>query len=54
MWATCLRSASAGYHAGFQEGCYQKQTSSLDISIYQADVHEGQGSVSKWQHRGMV
>jgi hypothetical protein len=44
MWATCLRSASSGYHAEFIEGCYQKHTNPLncrtnssDISGYHAD-----------------
>jgi hypothetical protein len=40
MWATCLRSASSGYHAEFHEGCYQKQTSSSVISVYHTDFYE--------------
>jgi hypothetical protein len=57
MWATCPRSASAGYHSAFHEG-YQKQTnplncrtSSSDISGYHADFHEGHGTA--WQGNGM-
>jgi len=26
LWATCLHSASSGYHAEFHEDCYQKHT----------------------------
>jgi hypothetical protein len=54
MWATCPRSASSGYHAGFHEGCYQKQTSSSDISVYNADFHEGNGTVGERQGHGMA
>jgi hypothetical protein len=61
MWATCLRSASSGYHTEFHEGCYQKHThplkcraSSSDISGYNADLHEGHGTVGEWQVRGMA
>jgi hypothetical protein len=54
MWVTCPRSASSGYHAELHEGCYQKQTSSSDISVYHADFHEGHGSVGEWQGNGMV
>jgi hypothetical protein len=61
MWATCPLSASSGYHAEFQEGCYQKltnplncKTSSSDISGYHADFHEGHGTVGEWQGRGMA
>jgi hypothetical protein len=54
MWATCPRSASSGYHAEFHEGCYQKQTSSSDISVYHADFQEGHGTFREWQGRGMA
>jgi hypothetical protein len=54
MWATCQRSASSGYHAEFHEGCHQKQTTSLDISVHPADFHEGHGTVEEWQGRGMA
>jgi hypothetical protein len=54
-------SASSGYHAEFHESCYQKHTNPLnrrtrssDISGYQADFHEGQGTVGEWQGRGMA
>jgi hypothetical protein len=60
MWATCPRSASSGYHAEFHEDCYQKHTNSLncrnnssDISGYNAEFNEGQGTVGEWQGRGM-
>jgi hypothetical protein len=60
MGATCLRSASSGYHAEFIEG-YQKlnnplncRNNSSDISCYRADFHEGHGTVGKWQGRGMA
>jgi hypothetical protein len=60
MRATCPRFASSGYHVEIHEG-YQKhtnplkcRTSSSDISVYQADFHEGHGSVEEWQGRGMV
>jgi hypothetical protein len=33
MWATCLRSASSGYHAEFHEDCYQKHTNPLNIRL---------------------
>jgi hypothetical protein len=59
MWATFLRSASCGYYVEFHEGHYQKhtnmlifRTSSLDISGYHADFHEGQGTVREWQGNG--
>jgi hypothetical protein len=59
MWATCLRSASSGYHAEFHEVCYQKhtnpfncRTSSSDISGYHADFHGRHGTVGEWQGRG--
>jgi hypothetical protein len=48
MWATCPRSASFSYHSEFHEGCYKKETSSSDISVYYVDFHE------EWQGRGMV
>jgi hypothetical protein len=54
MWATCQRSDSSGYHAGFHEGCYQKQTNSLDISVYNTDFDEGHGTVGEWQGRGLT
>jgi hypothetical protein len=61
MWATCLRSASSGYHAEFHERYHQKHTnplncmtSSSDISGYHADFHEGHGTVGEWQGRGMA
>jgi hypothetical protein len=61
MWATCPRSASSGYHAEFNEGCYQKhtnplncRTSSPDISGCHTDFHEGHGTVGEWQGRGMA
>jgi hypothetical protein len=47
MWATCSLSASSGYHAESHEGCYQKQTSSSDFSVYHADFHEGHGTVGE-------
>jgi hypothetical protein len=60
MWATCLRSASSGYHAEFHE-VYQQhttplkcRTSSSDISSYHADFHEGHGAVGEWQRRDMA
>jgi hypothetical protein len=60
MWATCLRSASSGYHTEFHEGCYQKhtnplncRTSSSDISGYHAD-YQGHGTVGEWQVHGMA
>jgi hypothetical protein len=51
MWATCLPSASIGYHAEVHEGYQQHNnqlnhsTSSLDISGYHADFQEGHGTV---------
>jgi hypothetical protein len=54
MWATCPRSASSGYHAEFYGGCYQKQTSSSDFSVYHADFYEGHSIVGEWQGRGMT
>jgi hypothetical protein len=61
MWVTCPHSASSGYHAEFHETCYQKhtnllncRTSSLAISGYQANFHEGYGTVREWQRRGMA
>jgi hypothetical protein len=61
MWATCLLSASSGYHADFHEDCHQKhtnllncKTSSSDISGYHADFHEGHGTVGEWKGRGMA
>jgi hypothetical protein len=54
MWATYPRSASSGYPSEFHVGCYQKQTSSSDISVYHADFHEGHGTVEEWQGRGMA
>jgi hypothetical protein len=49
------------YDAEFHEGCYQKhtnplncRTTSLDISGYHADFHEGHGTVGEWQGRGMA
>jgi hypothetical protein len=61
IWATCLLSASSGYHAEFHEGCYQKHTnplncmtSSSDISGYHADFHEEYGTVKEWKWRGMA
>jgi hypothetical protein len=54
MWATCLLSASSGYHVEFHEGCYQKQTSSSDISFCHADLREGHDTVAEWQGRGMA
>jgi hypothetical protein len=57
--ATCLCSASSGYHAEFHEGCCQKHTNSLncrtsssDNSSYHADFHEGHGTVGAWQGHG--
>jgi hypothetical protein len=51
MWATCLRSASSGYHAEFHEGGYQKHTNPLNcrtsssvISGYHKDFHDGHGT----------
>jgi hypothetical protein len=59
MWATCLRSASSGYHAEFHEVRYQNRTNPLncrtnssDISGYHVDIHEGHGTVGEWQGRG--
>jgi hypothetical protein len=61
MWATCLFSASSGYHAEIHEGCYQMHTnplncrfSSSDISGYHADCHKGHGTVGEWQGRRMA
>jgi hypothetical protein len=61
MWATCPLSASSVYHAKFHECCYQKHTNSLncrvnssDISGYNADFHEGHGTVGERQGRGMA
>jgi hypothetical protein len=61
MWATCLCSASSGYHAKIHEFCYQKhtdplncRTSSSDISGYHAEFHEGHSTVVEWQGRGMA
>jgi hypothetical protein len=54
MWATCPLSASSGYHKDLHEVCYQKQTSSSDISVYHADFHEGHGTVGEWQVRGVA
>jgi hypothetical protein len=61
MWVPCLRSASSGYHAEFQEGCYQKHTNPLncrtcrsDISGYHTDFDEGHGTVGEWQMSGMA
>jgi hypothetical protein len=61
MWATCPRSGSSGYHAEFNEGCYQKHTNLLncwtrssDVSSYHADFHKGHGTVGEWQGRGMA
>jgi hypothetical protein len=54
MWATCPRSASSGYHTEFQEGFYQNQTSSSDSFVYQADFHEGHGTVGALQVRDMA
>jgi hypothetical protein len=61
MWALYPLSASSGYHAEFHEVCYQKHTNPLncrtrssDISGYQADFHEGNGTVEEWQGRGMA
>jgi hypothetical protein len=61
MRATCLRSASSGYHTEFQEDCDQKhtnplncRTSSSDISGYRTDFHEGHGTVGELQGRGMA
>jgi hypothetical protein len=61
MWATCLRSASSGYHVEFHEGYYQKhtnplnrRTSSSDIASYHMDFHEGHGIVREWQGWGMA
>jgi hypothetical protein len=61
MRATCLRSASSGYHAEFYECCYQKhtnplncRTSSSDISGYHTYFHEDHGTVGEWQGRGMA
>jgi hypothetical protein len=55
MWAMCPRSASSGYNAEFDEGCYQKhtnplncRTSSSNISGYHADFYEGHGTVGEW------
>jgi hypothetical protein len=53
MWVTCPLLASSGYQVEFHECCYQKQTSSLDISFYHADFHEGHGTVGEWQGNGM-
>jgi hypothetical protein len=61
MWVTCPHLASYGYHAELHEVCYQKHTnplncraSSSDISDYDADFHEGHGTVGEWQGRGKV
>jgi hypothetical protein len=61
MWVTFPRSASSGYHVEFHKGCYRKhtdllthRTSSLDISGYYADCHEGRGTVGEWQRNGMA
>jgi hypothetical protein len=61
MSANCLCSASSGYHAEFQKGCYQKhnnplkcRTGSLDIPGYHVDFHEGHSTVGEWQGRGMA
>jgi hypothetical protein len=60
MWATCPRSASSGYNEEFHKGCYQKHTdllncgiSSLDISSYHMDFHEGHSTVGERQGRSM-
>jgi hypothetical protein len=51
----------SGYHAEFHNGCYQKhtnplncRTSSSDVSGYQADFHEGHGTVGERQGRGIT
>jgi hypothetical protein len=56
MCVTCLCSASSGYHAEYDKGCYQQhtnplnhRTSSSDISSYHADLHEGHGTAGEWQ-----
>jgi hypothetical protein len=61
IWATCPLSASSDYHAEFHEVCFQKHTNPLNcrtsssvISAYQADFHEGHGTVGEWQGRGMA
>jgi hypothetical protein len=60
MWAACPSSASSGYHAEFNEVCYQKhtnplkcRTSSSDISGYQVDLQNGHSTVREWQGHGM-
>jgi hypothetical protein len=60
IWATCLRSASSGYHAEIHVG-YQKhanplqcRTSSSDISAYHTDFHEGHGTGGGRQGSGMA
>jgi hypothetical protein len=52
---------SFGQHTELHEGCYQKhtnllkcRTSSLDISGYHADFHEGHDTVGEWQGRSMA
>jgi hypothetical protein len=54
MWVTCPLSASSGYHAEFNEACFQKhtntliyRTSSSDISGYHAEFHEEYGTVGE-------
>jgi hypothetical protein len=60
MWATCPRSASSAYHMEFNQGYQQHtnplncETSSSDISGYQADFHEGHGTVGEWQGSEMA
>jgi hypothetical protein len=38
MWATCLRSASSGYHVEFDEGCYQKRINLLNRKTSSSDI----------------
>jgi hypothetical protein len=54
MWVTYQRSAASGYHAEFHEVYHQKRTiplncltSTSEIFVYNADFHEGQGTVEE-------
>jgi hypothetical protein len=54
MWATYPLLVSSGYQSEFHVSCYQKQTSSSNISVYHAGFHEGHGTDGEWQGRGMA
>ena len=47
LWATCPRSSSSGYHAEFNEDCYQKHTNPPSQRSIPTTVRSGSSTLQK-------